>query len=56
MVRWPWMSVLAGPMLTALPSLTDGLPVPMRRTSNMQAIANTPELARGIASDPTPAS
>ncbi|WNG38680.1 alpha/beta hydrolase [Archangium violaceum] len=52
MVRWPWMSGLAGPMLTALPFLTDSLPVPMRLAGNMLAIANTPELARAIASDP----
>jgi len=52
MVRWPWMSGLAGPMLTALPFLTDPLPVPMRLAGNMLAIANTPELARAIAADP----
>ncbi|NMO20119.1 alpha/beta hydrolase [Pyxidicoccus fallax] len=52
MVRWPWMSGLAGPMLTALPFLTDPLPVPMRLAGNMLAIANTPELAQAIAVDP----
>lgn len=52
MVRWPWMSGLAGPMLTALPFLTDPLPVPMRLAGNMLAIANTPQLARAIAADP----
>ena len=52
MVRWPWMSGLAGPMLTALPFLTDPLPVPMRLAGNMLAIANTPAVARAIASDP----
>jgi alpha-beta hydrolase superfamily lysophospholipase len=52
MVRWPWMAGLAGPMLTALPFLTDPLPVPMRLAGNMLAIANSAELSRAIARDP----
>lgn len=51
MVRWPWMAGLSGPMLTALPFLTDGLPVPMRLAGNMAAIANSAELSRAIATD-----
>ncbi|WP_163999714.1 alpha/beta hydrolase [Pyxidicoccus caerfyrddinensis] len=52
MVRWPWMAGLSGPMLTALPFLTDPLPVPMRLAGNMLAIANSAELSRAIARDP----
>jgi alpha-beta hydrolase superfamily lysophospholipase len=52
MVRWPWMAGLAGPMLTALPALTDSLPVPMRLAGNMGAISNSAELSRAIAADP----
>lgn len=52
MVRWPWMAGLAGPMLTALPFLTDPLPVPMRLAGNMLAISNSAELSRAIAGDP----
>ncbi len=52
MVRWPWMAGLAGPMLTALPDLTDSLPVPMRLAGNMLAISNSVALSRAIAADP----
>ncbi|MCP3141734.1 alpha/beta hydrolase [Pyxidicoccus xibeiensis] len=52
MVRWPWMAGLSGPMLTALPFLTDPLPVPMRLAGNMLAISNSVELSRAIAADP----
>jgi alpha-beta hydrolase superfamily lysophospholipase len=52
MVRWPWMARLIGPMLSTVPKLTDALPVPMRLAGNMRGVANDPELAEAIASDP----
>jgi alpha-beta hydrolase superfamily lysophospholipase len=52
MVRWAWMAELIGPMLTTVPMLTDPLPVPMRLAGNMRGIANDPELAQAIVSDP----
>jgi alpha-beta hydrolase superfamily lysophospholipase len=52
MVRWPWMARVLGPTLSIAPLVTDALPLPMTAVANMRAIANDPQLARLIASDP----
>lgn len=52
LVRWPWMAPLVGPMLSTLPTLTDRLIAPMRLAINMQAVANDPDIAAAIGSDP----
>ena len=52
MARQPWMVPLMEPLLSAVPMLTDPLPVPMRMAGNMRGIANDPALAQAIASDP----
>lgn len=50
--RWPWMAPVIEPLLMNLPRFCHGVPVPMRLVINMRAVANNPELAEVIATDP----
>src|SRR5262245_61120900 len=50
--RWPWMLPVLQPLLTNLPGILQGLPVPMRMLINMPAVANDPRLSEVIATDP----
>lgn len=51
LMRWAWMAPLAPAALALLPSLSDGLPVPMRFAANMGAISNHPAIATLIVHD-----
>ena len=50
--RWPWIASLVPAMLSAVPVLTDPLPLSIHMLGKMNGIANDPALVQAIVSDP----